>query len=85
MLSLLWSYLRRLWPQPAYTLMWYVLSEFLVSFVLTLSAMTILMLLFLSLKMAADYSDFGVTSSQVLMLSPFILPMALALALPPHP
>jgi lipopolysaccharide export LptBFGC system permease protein LptF len=68
----------------AYTLMWYVLREFLVTFALTLTAVTILMLLFSAYKMASDLDNFGgITPAELLMLAPFIMPHALGLALPP--
>ncbi len=69
--------------RPAYTLMWYVLSEFFVSFALTLMAMTLIFLLLVSFTMAAELDQFGADSTQVLMLAPFILPRALTLSLPP--
>ncbi|MEI6233962.1 MAG: LptF/LptG family permease [Planctomycetota bacterium] len=69
--------------RPAYTLIWYVLSEFLVSFALTLMAMTIFWLLLVSYTMATELEQFGADATQVLMLAPFILPRALTLSIPP--
>lgn len=69
--------------RPAYTLMWYVLREFLVTFALTLAAITLLMLLLLSFGMASELDNFGIGFADVLMLSPFIMPHAMGLALPP--
>jgi len=69
--------------RPAWTLMWYVLREFLVTFALTLAAVTLLWLLLLSFGMASELDNFGITLADVLMLSPFMLPHAAGLSLPP--
>jgi lipopolysaccharide export LptBFGC system permease protein LptF len=67
----------------SWTLQRYVLREFSISFLLALSACTLLMLLTVFFTKAGDYEDFGVTTGQVAMLFPYLLPRALSWAIPP--
>jgi len=67
----------------SWTLQRYVLSEFAISFILAVTACTMLMLLGVFFMKAADYEEFGVTTGQVAMLFPYLLPRALSWAIPP--
>ncbi|HYG74165.1 MAG TPA: LptF/LptG family permease [Planctomycetota bacterium] len=67
----------------SWTLQRYVLGEFAISFVLAVTACTLLMLLGVFFMKAADYEEFGVTTGQVAMLFPYLLPRALSWAIPP--
>lgn len=65
------------------TLQLYVLREFAIAFSLALVACTLFMLLGIFFMKAADYEEFGVTIWQVALLSPYLMPKALALSVPP--
>jgi len=64
------------------TLQLYILREFGIAFGLALAACTLFMLLGIFFMKAADYEEFGVTLWQVALLSPYLMPKALALAVP---
>ncbi|HEY3323985.1 MAG TPA: LptF/LptG family permease [Planctomycetota bacterium] len=67
----------------ARTLQRYVLREFAISFVLALAGCTLMMLLSVCFMKAQDYEEFGLTMGKVVLLCPYLLPRALAWAVPP--
>jgi lipopolysaccharide export LptBFGC system permease protein LptF len=64
------------------TLQLYILREFAIAFVLALAACTLFMLLGVLFMMAMDYAEYRVTTGQIAMLFPYLLPKPLAYATP---
>jgi lipopolysaccharide export LptBFGC system permease protein LptF len=65
-----------------HTLQRYILRQLVIAFGLAMAACTVFALLCIFFMMKADYEEFGISLGQVAMLSPFLLPKALALAIP---
>ncbi|MCY3023728.1 MAG: LptF/LptG family permease, partial [Planctomycetota bacterium] len=65
------------------TLQLYVLREFAIAFALALAACTLFMLLGIFFMKTSDYEEFGITLGQVAMLTPYLMPKALGLSVPP--
>jgi len=64
------------------TLQLYILREFAIAFALALTACTLFMLLGIFFVTASNYEEYGVTIWQVALLTPYLMPKALALSVP---